>query len=170
MPVRATKTKEPLPEDGLLLNEAIRKLKELGIEATPRQLRLWDSLVTPSHDGSNYRRFSYEDLDKAVFVFVLNKVLKISMDRIRSILVILKSEPELQRILETNPLAIMAKYRDADGKESWRIKRELRDDIMTLKDSLRKFQAGLERFEEVFRDAATRFHQQALQYQAKQEE
>jgi len=155
---------------GLLVNEAIRRLRALGIEATPRQMRLWDPLVAPSYDGSNYRRFTNDDLDKAVFIFILNRVLKIPMERIRDILVILKSDSELSEILEKTPEEIMTRERDLQGKESWRLKRELRDGLVALKDSLHKFKAGLDRFEELFQKSAIRLHQHVGQFREKHED
>lgn len=166
----AVKTKEPISSDGWLLNETVRKLNDLGVLATPRQIRLWDNLVNPAKDVSRYRKFTYEDINKIVFIFVINKILKISLPRIKNIMVCLGSEQELQVLLQKNPLTLMSKYRDENGKERWYLKRELRDDLEYIQDSLKKFDEGLKRFREVFSESKGRFYKEALRYQQKSKE
>jgi len=162
-----TKVEKLGSSEALLLHETVRKLGKMGFDITPRQLRHWDrfGLLKPFIDESKYRRYNYDDIDKAVVIFILNKVLKISLPRIKNILVCMKSEKELQELLAKNPLSFMTKRRNANGKEEWYLKRELSDDIRGIDSSLNKFKEGLGIFEKVFNEAQTRFYKELLKFQ-----
>lgn len=162
----STKTSTETKHDGLLLNEMVRKLNDLGLDVTPRQLRHWDrNLLHADIDGSGYRRFNYDAVDKAISTFVLNKVLRISLSRIKNILAFMKSESELQEMLRKDPLSLLAKYKHDDGRERWYVKRELRDDIEAIEASLKKFKEAWKRFDEIYHTSKQRFYKEALKYQ-----
>ncbi len=150
-----------------LLNEAVRKLNDLGLDITARQLRHWDKegLLQVQTDESHYRRFTYDDIDKAIFIFVLSKVLRISLSRIKNILVCFRSEKEIQEILHRDTLALMSKYRHGDGRERWYLKRELRDDVDAIETSLKKFKDVLRRFDELYHAGKLRLYKETVRYQ-----
>ncbi|MDD5005065.1 MAG: MerR family transcriptional regulator [Candidatus Omnitrophica bacterium] len=164
-----TKAAKIRNDEGLLLNEFSRKLRERGIDVTPRQLRHWDAsgLLKPFIDESKYRRYSYDDIDQAIFIFVLNKVLKFKLPRIRNILNCMKPEQKLQEMLNKNPVSLMSKYRNAKGEEGWYLKREMRDDIKDIQNSLKNFKESMEKFETMLEDAIIHFYKVIYEYQRK---
>ncbi|MFA5159823.1 MAG: MerR family transcriptional regulator [Candidatus Omnitrophota bacterium] len=159
-------TKEMKAREGFLLNEAVQKLKSFGVDATPRQLRHWDrmGLLRPVKDDSGYRRFSYDEIDKAVFVFILNRMFGFSLERIRGFLVCLHSEAALKELLAKDVLQLMSKYRDSQGKERWCLKRELRDELDCIGEALNRIKTGIQKFDEMFKTAKGSLYNAAIKH------
>ena len=159
------KTKRKLSHEEQLPKEVIRHFRNKGYDLSGRQLRHWDKfgLLHPFKDESGYRRFTSLDIDQITLILGL-KGLGISLPRIKKILAWILPNDDLIGIMKKNPLSLIAKYKDVQGKEEWYPKREIRDEIEEIKESIKKSKETIKRFEEVFGGASTNLYKAILRY------
>lgn len=163
--MRATKTEyRPIDKD-FLLNEVIHELNNMGFEITPRQLRHWEKmeLYELPKDSSGYRRLSYEDIQRIIFIAGL-RMLGISLPRIKDMLIFMAPKEKLLEMLKKDPSTFISKQRDAQGKVEWYPRPELHDKLKNIDNSLKRTKDGLKKFEELVAQAEVNFFQAVLKY------